>query len=423
MASDQDDFGLDMTATGNQAINEAGKSSRLHVVIAGAGIGGLVAALALLRRGVRVTVLEQAAQLGEVGAGLQLSANGTRILHLLGLGDALARIAARPARKIVRLWNTGQTWNLFDLGAESVERFGYPYFTVYRPDLHRILAEAVTRLDAQAIVLGEKCVGIHQEAHEAVVETASGKRYRADVVVGADGVHSQVRAALFGDDNPRYSGIIAWRGVIPAATLPAHLREPSGVNWVGPGAHVVHYPLRGGQFVNFVGAVERGDWGVESWTQRGSVEECLRDFEHWHADVRTLVSAIETPYKWALMVRDPMPNWTRGRVTLLGDACHPTLPFLAQGAVMAIEDGYVLARCLEKWSTEPEVALQHYQRARIDRTARMVRGSAENARRFHNPALAHAEGAANYVANEWNETRVRERYEWLFEYNADTVEI
>lgn len=410
-----------MTGTSIKTINEACGKRGLHVVIAGAGIGGLTAALALLRRGVRVTVLEQAAQLGEVGAGLQLSANGTRILHLLGVGEALAQIAARPERKIVRLWNTGQTWNLFDLGAESVERFGYPYYTVYRADLHRILAEAVIRLDSRAIVLGEKCVDVRQDVHGAIVETASGGQYRADIVVGADGVHSRVRGALFGDDHPRYSGIIAWRGVIPAASLPDHLREPYGVNWVGPGAHVVHYPLRGGQLVNFVGAVERTDWEVESWTQRGSVEECLGDFEHWHPDVRTLVSAIETPFKWALMVRDPMNNWTRGRVTLLGDACHPTLPFLAQGAVMAIEDGYVLARCLSLWAADPDAALQHYQRARIDRTARVVRGSADNAARFHNPALANAEGAANYVANEWNEARVRDRYEWMFEYDAEAV--
>ncbi|WGS50743.1 FAD-dependent monooxygenase [Paraburkholderia sp. D15] len=412
-----------MTGTSNHTINALGRNRNLHVLIAGAGIGGLTAALALLRRGARVTVLEQAPQLGEVGAGLQVSANGTRILHLLGLGDALAQIATRPARKIVRLWNTGQTWNLFDLGGESVVRFGYPYYTVYRADLHRILAEAVARLDPHAIVLGEKCIDVRHDAHEAIVDTASGGRYRADVVIGADGVHSRVRGVLFGDDHPDYSGILAWRGVIPAAALPDHLREPCGVNWVGPGAHVIHYPLRGGQLVNFVGAVERSDWEVESWTQRGTVEECLADFEHWHPDVRTLVSAIETPYKWALMVREPMTNWTRGRLTLLGDACHPTLPFLAQGAVMAIEDGYVLARCLDKWAADPEVALQHYQRARIDRTARVVRGSADNAARFHNPALANAEGAANYVATEWNESRVRERYEWMFEYDAETVEL
>jgi salicylate hydroxylase len=412
-----------MADTMGMTENEASTSGPLRVVIVGAGIGGLTAALALLKRGIRVTVLEQAAQLGEVGAGLQLSANGTRIFHLLGLAGELEAIAARPRGKIVRLWNTGRKWDLFDLGRESITQYGFPYYTVYRADLHRILANAVTRLDPQAIVLSQKCVAVEQDEHGASVETATGQRYRAAVVIGADGVHSRVRAALFDQDRPRFSGIIAWRGVIPAVSLPAHLREPYGVNWVGPGAHVIHYPLRGGQLVNFVGAVERNDWQVESWAERGSVDECMADFATWHPDVKTLIGAIDIPYKWALMVREPMDNWTRERVTLLGDACHPTLPFLAQGAVMAIEDGYVLARCLAQFADDPREALMRYQQLRIDRTARVVRGSADNAARFHNPALADAQGAADYVAREWSEDRVRARYEWMFEYNADTVEL
>jgi salicylate hydroxylase len=412
-----------MTGTRDRLDRNASTHGMPNVLIVGAGIGGLTAALALLRRGIHVTVLEQAAQLGEVGAGLQLSANGTRIFHLLGLGAELESIAARPRGKIVRLWNSGQTWDLFDLGGESITRYGYPYYTVYRADLHRILAQAVTRLDPDAIVLGRKCVRIDQDEYGATVEAADGGRYRADVVIGADGVHSMVRTALFDQDRPRFSGIIAWRGVIPAAKLPDHLREPYGVNWVGPGAHVIHYPLRGGQLINFVGAVERSDWQVESWAERGTVDECMADFAKWHPDVKTLIGALDAPHKWALMVREPMNNWTRGRVTLLGDASHPTLPFLAQGAVMAIEDGYVLARALAEHPADPQAALLRYQQVRLERTARVVRGSADNAARFHNPTLADAKGAAAYVAREWSEERVRERYEWMFEYDADAVDL
>src|SRR5690606_18112017 len=177
------------------------------------------------------------------------------------------------------------------------------------------------------------------------------------------------------------------------------------------------------QLVNFVAAVERSDWQVESWTQRGTTEECLADLAGWHEDVHTLIRAIETPYKWALMVREPMPRWSVGNVSLLGDACHPTLPFLAQGAAMAIEDGYILARALSQYGDNPANALQHYEDARRDRTARMVEGANANAGRFHNQELASAEGAAAYVDREWQEERVKERYEWLFTYDVDTVSI
>ena len=187
-------------------------------------------------------------------------------------------------------------------------------------------------------------------------------------------------------------------------------------------AHVIHYPLRRGELMNFVGIVERDDWQVESWTEQGTIEECARDFRGWHEDVHLLIGSLDTPYKWALMIHDPMDRWTMGRISLLGDACHTTLPMLAQGGVMAIEDGYILARCLESYD-DPEVALGRYEAARIDRTRKVVEGSAANARRFHNPTLANQEGAAKYVSEEFTEDRIQERYSWLFEYDVTKVAI
>ncbi|MDB5966637.1 MAG: monooxygenase [Polaromonas sp.] len=397
--------------------------TQLRIIVIGAGIGGLTAALALQRKGFDVQVIEQAKSLGQVGAGLQISPNGNRILAALGLTGEMARLAAEPQGKKVRLWNTGQTWNLFDLGATSRERYGFPYLTVHRGDLHQILANAVTAHKSDAIKTGIRVDSIEQRGDEVVISSGGQEIAVADFVVGADGVHSQVRQCLIGQDRPRFSGIIAWRGVIDASALPEHLRQPYGYNWVGPGAHVIHYPLRGGKLVNFVGAVEQQGWEVESWSERGSVDECLRDFKGWHEDVQTLIRSLDIPYRWALMVREPMQKWSYGRVTLLGDACHPTLPFLAQGAVMALEDGFILARCLEAMPDDPVAALVRYEQARVERTARIVHGSAANAARFHNPQLAHAEGAANYVDEQWSEERVKERYEWLFSYNAETVQI
>jgi salicylate hydroxylase len=393
----------------------------MRILVAGAGLGGLTAGLALLKKGFDVTIVEQAHELKEIGAGVQLSPNCNRVLFNLGVERDLLPMATEPAGKEVRLWNTGQAWPLFDLGAVSRQRYGYPYLTAHRAHLHAALVAGVRRESADAIVLGAKVEALEQRDDGVSVLTTDGRRFDADVLVGADGVHSVVREKLFGPDAPRFSGLAAWRGVIDAARLPAHLYRPQGVNWVGPGAHVIHYPLAGGKRVNFVAAVERSDWRVESWTERGSVDECMADFRAWHEDVHTLIRALDVPYKWALMVREPMPQWSVGRATLLGDACHPTLPFLAQGAAMAIEDGYILARALAEHGQDPAHALLRYENARKERTARMVRGSAANADRFHNPALAHAAGAAEYVSREWTEERVKERYEWLFAYDVDAV--
>jgi salicylate hydroxylase len=392
----------------------------IKVLIAGAGIGGLTAALALLKRGIDVDVYEQAAELKEVGAGVQLSANGTRVLHLLGVGEALAALSCEAAGKEVRLWSTGQTWKLFDLGAESIARYGFPYLTVYRPDLLAVLAEAVRREKADAIHLGTKCSAFTQAGR--VKLQAGNEQIEGDALVGADGVHSRIRQGLFGSDKPTFTGNIAWRGIAPMEKLPARMARLVGSNWIGPGGHVVHYPLRGGTLMNFVGLRERADWQIESWSTRGTTEEVLADFRDWNEDVQILIRSLAAPYKWAMMVREPMPKWSVGRVTLLGDACHSMLPMLAQGAVMAIEDGYILARCLSEVPGVP-AALSRYEEARRERTGKVVEGSAANAQRFHNPQLADPAEAEKYVEHEWNPARIAERYEWLFRYDVTQVPV
>ena len=393
----------------------------MNICIVGAGLGGLSAALALLQKGFRVTVLEQAAALGEIGAGVQLGPNAVGVLYRMGLQAPLEQVTCETLGKRVRLWNTGQTWPLFDLGTVSREMYGYPYLTVHRADLHQVLVDAVRALQPDALVLNAKLHSLQTRSDGVSLQLADGRVWEADAVIGADGVHSRVRAALFGEDAPRYSGVMAWRGVIDASKLPTHMREPYGTNWVGPGAHVVQYPLRQGALMNFVGAIEGNRWEIESWSERGTREECLGDFVGWHEEVQAMIHAIEVPYKWVLKVRDPMDTWSQGSVTLLGDACHPTLPFLAQGAAMAMEDGYMLARAMALCPTDAAQGFARYEAVRKARTARVVEGSAANTKRFHNPALAHAQGAAEYVEREWNEARVKERYEWLFKYDVDAV--
>ena len=394
-----------------------------RVAIIGGGIGGLTAALALLRRGIDVDVYEQSAALKEAGAGVQIGSNGTRVLYALGLQDALSGVQVVPAAREIRHWRSGETWNWFDLGEVTAKRYGTPHVMLHRGDLLGILAEAVQRLKPNAVFLRKKCVAVSQTADHAEARFADGHVAAADFVIGADGIHSQVRAGLFGAGKAEFTGCVAWRGLVPMDRLPPHLARMVGTNWLGPRGHVLHYPVRRGELMNFISIVERDDWQVESWTIEGTKGELANDFRSWHRDVHILIDGLDTPYKWALMVRGPMERWTEGRITLLGDACHPTLPFLGQGAVMAIEDAYVVAACVAKYAKEPMAAFVRYEDIRRDRTAAVVRKAHENRRQAFSPALAGEDAVAISVAREWQQERVRERMDWLYAYDATAVEI
>lgn len=404
-----------------------------HIAIVGAGIGGLTAAIALLRRGHDVTVLEQARELGELGAGLQIAANGSRVLRELGLEEPMAEVVCEAEWKEVRVWSTGVSRKLFDLGADSRDRFGAPYWFVHRGDFHRVLRDAVTALKPDAIRVGARVVAF-QEVGERVTVTLEDRDgedgggedaggIEADIVIGADGVHSTLRSLMFESPKANFSGLVAWRGLIDMRRLPEDLRRPVGANWVGPHGHVVTYPLRSGEVLNFVGVIEDREWRTESWSAKGSREECAARFPGWHPHVQAMIQAIDQPYKWALVGRDPLPRWSIGRVTLLGDACHPTLPFLAQGANMAIEDAMLITRCLDHFDTDPARALRRYEELRVERCTRIVQGSAANADRFHNPILADAAAAEAYLDREWAPDKVRLRYDWLFEHDVNTLSV
>lgn len=384
--------------------------------------GGLTLALALERRGFAPIVLEQASRLEEVGAGLQLSPNGTRAMASIDVLDALRAVAVEPEGKKIRLWSSGQSWSLFDLGAVAVEEYGFPYLMIHRSDLQNVLLRTLQQRVPGALRLSHKVVGFDQDGDGVTVLLADGSRIHGDMLIGADSVHSSIRAGIFGEGTAEFTGCMAWRGVINAERLPERMMSSVGVNWVGPGRHVTTYPLRRGSLMNFVGVVERSDWRSESWTARGTREECAADFEGWHPDVHLIIDNIDQHYRWALLSRSPLSEWRSGRVALLGDACHPMLPFMAQGAVMAIEDAVMLARCVEAWD-DTDAALASYVSTRLERTTRCVRTADRQRAIFHNDQLSDAGDAATYVETQWDERHVHERYDWLFSYDVVTANL
>ena len=382
-----------------------------RVLVAGGGIGGLTAALCLAKAGFEVALFEQAAEFGEVGAGIQLSPNCTRVLHHLGLEPALKACAFLPEGTEFRAWNSGKVIGSSVLGQSVRERYGFPYYHIHRGDLLGVLVEAARRSSAIELNTASEVTGFEQDGQ---VRVAIGGAIReGDALIGADGIHSTVRAGLFGDDAPRFTGNVAWRALVPAERLPAGLVRPMTTAWWGPHKHFVHYYLRSGTLVNCVCVVEKAGWEVESWTERGDFEELKRDFAGWHEDVHTLIDNMDrnSLYKWALHDRPPMRRWGEGAVTLLGDACHPTLPFMAQGAAMAIEDAAVLATCLAADDSVPS-GLKRYEDLRRQRTAAVQTGSRRNAKVFH------LSGIKAWLRNRAAKRAGAYAMDGLFRYNA-----
>jgi salicylate hydroxylase len=313
------------------------------IAVIGGGLGGLAAALALHRAGFRVDVYEQAPQLTEVGGGINMGPNAARILYRLGLGESLDRAAVRPISAHVRRWDDGRTLQKSRLNPLCDELYGAPHLTVHRADLQAILAVGLPK---PHIHLGHRLTGLvdHGEAIEA--QFANGACIEADILVGADGIHSTARELLFGAAEPQFAGCVAYRGLVPAERIAELGLERGNQSWLGPGGHIVHYFVSGGRLLNFVGWTEHDSWNREDWTDRATIERALVAFEGWHPQIRSIIAAADTCFIWALFDRDPLPRWSAGRVTLLGDACHPMYPFMAQGAAQAIEDGATLTALL-----------------------------------------------------------------------------
>nr|WP_087574868.1 FAD-dependent monooxygenase [Sphingomonas sp. CDS-1] len=389
-----------------------------RIAIIGGGIGGLTAALLLIQRGFDVHIYERAPQLLELGAGLQLGPNAVRILHAIGLAGGLARIGCQAPQFAIRRWKDGE-----QIAAREQARFeeiyGVPNYTVHRGELLSLLLHEFPQ---ERVHVSHACQSIADDGQQVRIGFANGREEVADLVIGADGIHSTIRAAIIGPDKPLFSGFCAYRGIIPADRFDRIGEDKRAACWLGPGAHIAHYPISAGALINVVGVVTEPSWTRESWFDQASKAEYLAHLQDWHPGLRAIVSALEDEeiMKWALYDREPLPTWSRGRVVLLGDAAHAMLSFMGQGAAQAIEDGAVLARCLD--TLAPDIALSTYERTRRPRASQIQAASRANGVTFHLPdgAAQQERDAAmkGFMAREASQSS-----DPVFSYNALEIEL
>jgi 2-polyprenyl-6-methoxyphenol hydroxylase-like FAD-dependent oxidoreductase len=379
------------------------------ILIVGGGIGGLATALALLRKGFAVSLFEQAAELKEIGAGIQLGPNVFKMFEMLGLTDAIRKLASFPDGLVMRDSITAEEVTSIKLGPEFDRKFRYPYGLIYRADLHRVLLDACSASDLVTLQASHKIVGVDDRADGVTITDQDGKTHDGVALIGCDGLWSTVRPLIVGDGKPVVSGHVAYRAVLKTEDMPEAMRWPSMVIWCGEKVHLVHYPMRGGELFNLV-AVFHSARFEEGWNTFGDAAELQERFAQTCEPVRTVLAKVETWRMWVLSDRPPVKNWTKGRMTLLGDAAHPMLQYLAQGACMAIEDAVCLADQLEKHGGDYNAAFLGYQALRYLRTGRVqimarVYGefyhAAGVARELRNQMLGGRDPAAAMESMEW----------------------
>jgi salicylate hydroxylase len=391
----------------------------MNVLISGGGIGGLTAALAFQKSGHHVTVLEQSPVLDEVGAGVQISPNGMRVFEALGVSARVERDAFRPKAQEMRYGRGGGRILSVPLREAARARWGGEYLHLHRADLVEALRGALDDRQPGAVKLGRRVVSYSQTDDAVSVQLESGERLSGDMLVGADGIHSVIREQMLGADTPRFTGHVAWRAVVPVSELGDHAPPETACVWVGSRKHAVTYRLRRGSLANLVAVVECKERLIESWSATGARTQALKDFKHWSPVVRKILEKATVLNRWALYDRPALSKWSDGRVVLLGDACHPMLPFLAQGAVMAIEDAFVLARMV---GAKPGIAAAAaaYEAIRKPRTTRVQDGARGNTALFHRaaPILQHLTYAPMRLAGHLLPGFVHGQYDWVYSHDV-----
>jgi salicylate hydroxylase len=387
------------------------------VAIIGGGIGGLSAALALQQRGIEVEVYEQSSQLREIGAGVNLSPNALKAFRALGIEAAAQAIGFEPEYQVIRSWKSGRIIYRQARKGALTARFGAGHLTVHRADLLEVLSRP---LPERIFRLGARCTAVVPGARSAAARFADGSEIEADIIVGADGIRSVVRESLFGPEAPRFTGCVCWRGLVPIDRVPRGLISGDSTMYMGPHGHVVHYLVRRGELVNIVAHYDSDAWTEESWTHECDRSELMQTYAGWHDSLLRLYECTDRYYKWALYDRDPPEQWSKGHATLLGDSAHAMLPYLGQGACMAIEDGYILAAAIDHMPNDVNAALALYERMRVPRTRRTVLGSRERAKLNHlaSPWARLKRNAAFAVRRLFDSDATAFGADWLYDYDV-----
>jgi salicylate hydroxylase len=388
------------------------------VIVAGAGIGGLTVSLALARNGFRVLLLEQAERLEETGAGIQLSPNATRTLIGLGLGEQLRPHVVAPAAVRVLAARDGREIAHIPLGDAATHRYGAPYWMIHRCDLQATLSAATTQDMNIFLKLGLRMEDFATHPHGVTVSARGSAglwNERGHALIAADGLWSDSRARIGFKDPPRFAGRAAWRALLPASEVPAEYREPLIHLWLGRDAHLVHYPVKAGKVINIV-VITADSWNGPGWSEAASRVDLLRHFSaaHWAPQVHSLIRLPDAWLKWALYDRRPLLGFSQGAAALLGDAAHPMLPFLAQGAAMAIEDAAVAAQCLARMPDDAESALKAYSAIRRGRTRKVQWLAARNGERYHLHGVAAM--VRNTAMRMMGGERLLHHYDWLYDW-------
>ncbi|MGV6800930.1 MAG: FAD-dependent monooxygenase [bacterium] len=358
-----------------------------QAIIVGGGPGGLCTALALARHGIDVDIYEQASEFKDIGAGLQLSANAMLVLRWLGLSEAIDKVAVKPSRAIFKDYQSGKEEFSAPLNPDHKNKYGENYYHIHRADLHQLLVETA-RAENIGLHTQKVATGYTQTSDQVTLKMDTGETVSGDILIGADGLGSTIRHGVIGATEPVFTGHTAWRGIVPVTALAPDLLSQDAHVWLGPDRHFVSYYIRQAKLINFIAVEERREWFDEGWSVKGNIEELQTAFAGWDRPVTEIVKACTECYFWGLHEHPPLPRWSDGRVALLGDACHPMLPFMAQGAAMAIEDAYTLAKVVSDDTTSLATALTFYEQKRKPRTSMIQSRSRANADLYHRRSQA-----------------------------------
>ena len=394
------------------------------IIIIGAGISGLALCLILIKKGYPVALFEKEREIDQPGAGINISPNGNAVLFQLGIKDKILNIADKPNTIELKTYKRGFTISKQNLNSDSDRLFGYPYLQVQRKEIINILIEEINDINPNIIRTNHSFENFTENDQSVLAHFNNQKSFEGSIIVGCDGINSTVKKIMMPESKSKFSGIIAWRGLLDMKKLSSKIQDLSSTVWMGQNSHFVHYPIKKGKFLNFIGTLKKEKWESSSWHQTGSKEELISDYKDWHTTVKEIINSTDKIYKWGLFENKPLPNWVSKRSIILGDAAHPMSPSYGQGANTALEDAVILYRSIMHFKNDSESALKKFQKNRKSRTQKIQKASKLNTRLFHlnNPIFRVIIYFGMYVLSNLVPL-IMIKSKWIYRYDAFKVKL